>query len=57
MKKDEILAFLQKMAQSQGSYGRLLHYLETNNCLDQALEILEQQNYESPIELILALEN
>lgn len=57
MKKDEILAFLQEMAQSQGSYGRLLNYLETNNCLDQALEILEQQNYQSPIELILALEN
>lgn len=53
MNKEEILKTVKSLAQSQGSYGRLLQQLESN---EKALEYLEQQNFKDEIDLILFIE-
>lgn len=50
---DDILNTVRTLAQSQGSYGRLLEQLEND---EEALEYLEQQGFEDPVDLILFLE-
>ena len=51
MNKDQILKTIRDLARGQGMYGRIL-----NNMTDEALEYLEEQNFESPLDLILFIE-
>lgn len=56
MNKQQILEALQMLAQSQGSYGRLLHSWMEWNMLDEALEELESYQLNDVIDLILLIE-
>ena len=56
MNKVEILETLEMLACSQGSYGRYLNFLEEEGLLDEALELLEQQNFKNTFDLIMFFE-
>ena len=51
MNKEQILKTIRDLAKSQGLYGRILR-----NMTDEALEYLEEQNFESPLDLVLFIE-
>lgn len=51
MSKEQILKTIRDLAKSQGLYGRILRDLT-----DEALEYLEKQNFESPLDLVLFIE-
>ena len=51
MNKDQILKTIKDLAKSQGLYGRILR-----DMTDEALEYLEEQNFESPVDLVLFIE-
>ena len=53
MKRDEILTAVRQLAQSQGSYGRLLQSLDGN---DEALDYLESLNFNDTLDMVLYLE-
>lgn len=57
MKKEEILSAIRSLAASQGSYGRLLSILTSNEPNAIAyLEYLEEQNFKDIIDLVMFLE-
>lgn len=58
MNKEEILETIRSLARSQGFYGRLLKILESDE-LDAIayLDLLEEQHFKDPIDLILYLES
>ena len=51
MNKDQILKTIKDLAKSQGMYGRMLRDMN-----DELLEYLEEQNFESPLDLVLFIE-
>lgn len=53
MNRDEILNTIKSLASSQGFYGRLYEQLYDN---DDALEYLERQNFQDPVDMILFFE-
>lgn len=52
MSREEIMNVIRRLARSQGFYGRLLR-----DMTDEALDYLEEQNFEDDLELILFLES
>lgn len=58
MNREEILETIRSLAKSQGFYGRLLKILESDELDALAyLELLEEQNFKDPIDLILFIES
>ncbi len=53
MNRDEILAAVRALAQSQGLYGRILRALDGN---DEALEYLESLNFKDSVDMVLYFE-
>lgn len=58
MKRDEILETIRSLAQSQGSYGRLLQDLENmpKELSEAILTDLEAQNFKDAVDLIMYIE-
>ena len=58
MKRDEILETIRSLAQSQGSYGRLLQDLENmpKELSKAILTDLEAQNFKDAVDLVLYIE-
>lgn len=58
MNREEILETIRSLAKSQGFYGRLVKFLESDELDALAyLELLEEQNFKDPIDLILFIES
>lgn len=58
MNREEILETIRSLAESQGFYGRLVKILESDELDALAyLELLEEQNFKDPIDLILFIES
>lgn len=58
MNREEILETIRSLAKSQGFYGRLVKILESDELDTLAyLELLEEQNFKDPIDLILFIES
>lgn len=58
MNREEILETIRSLAKSQGFYGRLVKFLESDELDALAyLELLEEQNFKHPIDLILFIES
>ena len=59
MNREQILDTFRSLAQSQGSYGRLLDYIYSmeESERDRYLSHLEQQKFREPVDLILYLED
>lgn len=58
MNREEILETIRSLAKSQGFYGRLVKILESDELDALAyLELLEEQNFKDPIDLILFIES
>lgn len=53
MTKEEIMETVEALAHSQGYYGRLYETLKKH---PEALEFLEKQNFNKPIDIIMFLE-
>ena len=58
MKRDEILATIKDLAQSQGMYGRLLSDLENmpQEMYNTIMADLEAQNFKDSVDLVLYIE-
>ena len=58
MKRDEILETIRSLAQSQGSYGRLLSDLENmpKELYNTVMADLEAQNFKDIVDLIMYIE-
>ena len=58
MKRDEILETIRSLAQSQGSYGRLLSDLENmpKELYNTVMADLEAQNFKDAVDLIMYIE-
>jgi hypothetical protein len=58
MKRDEIRALFEKLAKSQGFYGRILSSLDAmdEDTLERVWSELEAQGFKDEIDLILYLE-
>ena len=58
MKRDEILATIKDLAQSQGSYGRLLQDLENmpKELYNIVMADLEAQNFKDAVDLVMYIE-
>ena len=58
MKRDEILETIRSLAQSQGSYGRLLQDLENmpKELYNTVMADLEAQNFKDAVDLIMYIE-
>lgn len=58
MKRDEILETIRSLAQSQGSYGRLLQDLENmpKELYNTVMADLEAQNFKDAVDLVLYIE-
>ena len=58
MKRDEILAKIKDLAQSQGMYGRLLSDLQNmpQEMYNTVMENLEAQNFKDSVDLVLYIE-
>ena len=58
MKRDEILATIKDLAQSQGSYGILLSDLQNmpQEMYNTVMENLETQNFKDAVDLVLYIE-
>lgn len=61
MKEREILDTFERLAQSQGSYGRMLRDLEETKKTDpeaykETMELLEAQNFKDSVDLIMYVE-
>ena len=58
MKRDEILETIRSLAQSQGSYGRLLQDLENmpKELYNTVMTDLEAQNFKSAADLVMYIE-
>ena len=58
MKRDEILATIKDLAQSQGSYGRLLSDLQNmpQEMYNTIMADLEAQNFKDVVDLVLYIE-
>lgn len=54
--KEEIKQVFKDLAKSQGFYGRLLEEIETNHDADAVYQRLEDEHFESPIDLIMVIE-
>ena len=59
MKYPEIIELIKRLAQSQGSYGRMLHSIEELDEEDtnKLIEVLEAQNFQAPIDFIMWVES
>lgn len=53
MNKEQIYDAIRSLASSQGSYCRLLEYVENN---EEYLEELEEHNFKDIVDLVLYLE-
>ena len=58
MKRDEILETIRSLAQSQGSYGRLLQDLEnmSKELYNTVMADLEAQNFKDAVDLVMYIE-
>lgn len=56
MSKEEIWNTFAHLAQSQGTYGRLMESIENSGRKDEILTQLEEQNFSDPVELIMYIE-
>lgn len=58
MKYPEIIELIKRLAQSQGSYGRMLRSIEELDEEDtnKLIEVLEAQNFQAPIDFIMWVE-
>ena len=58
MKRDEILETIRSLAQSQGSYGRLLQDLENmpKELYNTVMADLEAQNFKDAVDLVMYIE-
>lgn len=56
MRKYEILETLEGLARCQGMYRRLLNAWTEEGVLEDALQILEDQNFADAVELIMFIE-
>lgn len=58
MKRDEILETIRSLAQSQGSYGRLLSDLENmpKELYNTVMADLEAQNFKGAADLVMYIE-
>lgn len=54
MTKQEIMEAIEALAHSQGYYSRLYDTLKEH---PEALEFLEKQNFNKPLDMIMFLEN
>jgi len=59
MKYPEIIELIKRLAQSQGSYGRMLRSIEELDEEDtnKLIEVLEAQNFQAPIDFIMWVES
>ena len=59
MKYPEIIELIKRLAQSQGSYGRMLRSIEELDEEDtnKLIEVLETQNFQAPIDFIMWVES
>lgn len=53
MNKEEIYETICMLANSQGLYGRILNAIEE---YPEALDYLEEQNFEDPVDMVLFIE-
>lgn len=58
MKYPEIIELIKCLAQSQGSYGRMLRSIEEldEENTNELIEVLEAQNFQDPIDFIMWVE-
>lgn len=57
MNKEQILAAIKELSQSQGSYGRLYRELTSgSSAAEQALSLMVKQNFKDVVEMVLWLE-
>lgn len=61
MKREQILAVIKMLAKSQGLYGRILRDLEECKAnfpdeYEQTMQLLEEQNFKSELDLIYYFE-
>ena len=58
MKRDEILATIKDLAQSQGMYGRLLSDLQNmpQELYNTVMTDLEAQNFKDAVDLVMYIE-
>ena len=56
MDKLELKKLVKSLAQSQGSYGRLLRNIEESDNSEEIWQYLEEQNFEDAIDFILFIE-
>lgn len=59
MKYPEIIELIKRLAQSQGSYCRMLRSIEELDEEDtnKLIEVLEAQNFQAPIDFIMWVES
>lgn len=58
MNREQILSAIKSLAMSQGSYGRMYEFLTSGtNEAEDALTILEEQNFGDAVDMVMFIES
>lgn len=58
MNREQILSAIKDLAMSQGSYGRMYEFLTSGtNEAEEALTILEEQNFGDAVDMVMFIES